>query len=94
MDAVLCYDYTSCNAMVSGVLQDPSQAYTNSKFSYASWVAAPGTHSVLLRINTHVGCPTPAYDCISNGALSWRLIAGKCALASTWPALSRPSILY
>jgi hypothetical protein len=80
VDGNTCFDYNSCSGSV-GVLQSADQAWASPLFSSATWVAGPGTHTVLVRINRYSACggSLAAPNCFTSGTVKAKLELGEWA---------------
>ncbi len=82
VDGNTCFDVNSCQGSVGNVLQTADQAWASRLFSSATWVAGPGTHTVLVRINrdgSACGGSIPAPNCFVSGTVRAKLELGEWA---------------
>ena len=88
VDGNTCFDYYSCQGSVGKVLQTADQAWASPLFSSVTWVAGPGTHTVLVRINRYSACggSLAAPNCFVSGTVKAKLELGEWG--ARWAARS------
>jgi hypothetical protein len=78
-DGTLCGGpyLSGCNqATLGGVRQNYDSSLRNKYFSSAYHLFPPGTHTVLLRHNSYMGCGGAYPDCISGAGVAFKVETG------------------